>query len=103
MWVGGREASRRQARSRALLRAMLPPMRILVIEDDPKIASFIVNGLKQSGFPAYRLADPAAHRDLIAVAADDARLILGRDPGLTSERGRAVQPLRTVMRSIRSG
>jgi ATP-dependent DNA helicase RecG len=47
-------------------------------------------GLKQSGFPAYRLADPAAHRDLIATAADDARLILGRDPALTSERGRAV-------------
>jgi two-component system OmpR family response regulator len=29
---------------------MLPSMRILVIEDDPKIGSFIVNGLKQSGF-----------------------------------------------------
>lgn len=25
-------------------------MRILVVEDDPKIASFVVNGLKQSGF-----------------------------------------------------
>jgi ATP-dependent DNA helicase RecG len=47
-------------------------------------------GLKQSGFPAYRLADPVAHRDLIAVAADDARLTLGRDPQLASERGRAV-------------
>ena len=46
-------------------------------------------GLKQSGFPAYRLADPYAHRDLIAVAADDARLLLARDPELTSERGRA--------------
>ena len=47
-------------------------------------------GLKQSGFPAYRLADPAAHRDLIAVAADDARLVLARDPQLSSERGRAI-------------
>jgi ATP-dependent DNA helicase RecG len=47
-------------------------------------------GLKQSGFPAYRLADPAAHRDLIATAADDARLLLARDPGLTSERAKAV-------------
>jgi len=37
-------------------------------------------GLKQSGFPAYRLADPAAHRDLIATAADDARLILSQSP-----------------------
>jgi len=44
-------------------------------------------GLKQSGFPAYRLADPAAHRDLIAVAADDARLVLARDPELRGERG----------------
>jgi two-component system OmpR family response regulator len=29
---------------------MIETMRILVVEDDPKIASFIVNGLKQSGF-----------------------------------------------------
>jgi ATP-dependent DNA helicase RecG len=35
-------------------------------------------GLKQSGFPDYRFADPAAHAELIAAAADDARLILGR-------------------------
>ncbi|MDE2340136.1 MAG: ATP-dependent DNA helicase RecG, partial [Alphaproteobacteria bacterium] len=46
-------------------------------------------GLKQSGFPAYRLADPVAHRDLIAAAADDARLVLARDPRLEGERGRA--------------
>jgi ATP-dependent DNA helicase RecG len=53
-------------------------------------------GLKQSGFPAYRFVDPAAHRHLIAAAADDARLILGRDPGLTSERGRAVRVLKEL-------
>jgi ATP-dependent DNA helicase RecG len=53
-------------------------------------------GLKQSGFPAYRLADPVAHRDLIAVAADDARLILHRDPALTSERGKALRILREL-------
>ena len=47
-------------------------------------------GLKQSGFPAYRLADPVAHRDLIAPAAADARLILSRDSQLASERGRAL-------------
>jgi ATP-dependent DNA helicase RecG len=46
-------------------------------------------GLKQSGFPAYRLADPYAHRGLIAVAADDARLLLAKDPELRGERGRA--------------
>jgi ATP-dependent DNA helicase RecG len=50
-------------------------------------------GLKQSGFPAYRLTDPVAHRDLIAVAADDARLVLARDPEFKSPRGQAVQAL----------
>jgi ATP-dependent DNA helicase RecG len=53
-------------------------------------------GLKQSGFPAYRLADPVAHRDLIATAADDARLLLGKDPMLQSPRGKAVQALRAL-------
>jgi len=53
-------------------------------------------GLAQSGFPAYRLADPAAHRDLIRIAADDARLILTRDPGLEGPRGRAVEALQAL-------
>ncbi len=35
-------------------------------------------GLKQSGFPAYRFADPFRHRDLLLAAADDARLALAR-------------------------
>ena len=50
-------------------------------------------GLKQSGFPAYRLADPVAHRDLIAPAADDARLIMATDPKLEGARGKAVRVL----------
>ncbi|HEX8232259.1 MAG TPA: ATP-dependent DNA helicase RecG [Caulobacteraceae bacterium] len=50
-------------------------------------------GLKQSGFPAYRLADPFAHRELIATAADDARLLLGRDPQLAAARGQAAKVL----------
>ena len=53
-------------------------------------------GLKQSGFPAYRLADPVAHRDLIAAAADDARLILARDPQLKSPRGAALRLLQEL-------
>ena len=53
-------------------------------------------GLRQSGFPAYRLADPVAHRELIAVAADDARLVLARDPDLTSPRGKAIQVLQAL-------
>ncbi|WP_295186337.1 ATP-dependent DNA helicase RecG [uncultured Brevundimonas sp.] len=50
-------------------------------------------GLKQSGFPTYRFADPIRHRSLMLAAADDARLIMNRDPDLTSERGQAVQVL----------
>ena len=37
-------------------------MRILVIEDDKKIASFVVNGLKQSGFVVDHAADGEAGR-----------------------------------------
>ena len=36
---------------------MLLPMRILVVEDDKKIASFVVNGLKQSGFAVDHASD----------------------------------------------
>lgn len=53
-------------------------------------------GLRQSGFPAYRFADPIRHRDLLRAAADDARLILSRDPRLESPRGRAVQVLEAL-------
>ncbi len=36
---------------------MLAPMRILVVEDDKKIASFVVNGLKQSGYAVDHSGD----------------------------------------------
>jgi two-component system, OmpR family, response regulator len=36
---------------------MFDLMRILVVEDDKKIASFVVNGLKQSGFAVDHYAD----------------------------------------------
>jgi ATP-dependent DNA helicase RecG len=62
-------------------------------------------GLKQSGFPAYRFADPIRHRGLLLAAADDARLVLGRDPDLTSPRGEAVRVLEALFdwRTDRSG
>ena len=53
-------------------------------------------GLRQSGFPAYVFADPIAHRDLIATAGDDARMIVDRDPELTSDRGKALQVLQEL-------
>ena len=53
-------------------------------------------GLKQSGFPAYRFADPIRHRSLLLAASDDARLVLGRDPDLTSPRGEAIKVLEAL-------
>jgi len=53
-------------------------------------------GLKQSGFPVYRFADPVRHRSLMLAAADDARLVLGRDPDLTGPRGQAVRVLEAL-------
>jgi len=50
-------------------------------------------GLKQSGLPAYRFADPVAHADLVRAASDDARLVLARDPLLTSPRGQRLRVL----------
>jgi ATP-dependent DNA helicase RecG len=53
-------------------------------------------GLRQSGLPDYAFADPFVHRDLIAAAGDDARLIMSRDPELKSERGQALRVLQEL-------
>jgi two-component system OmpR family response regulator len=61
---------------------MLESMRILVVEDDKKIASFVVNGLKQSGFAVDRSADgldALAHAESIGYDAAVIDLML---PGL---------------------
>ena len=50
-------------------------------------------GLKQSGFPDYRFADPTVHAELIAAAADDARLILARPD---NPRAKAVEILEAL-------
>jgi len=50
-------------------------------------------GKRQSGMEEFRIADPAAHADLLAVAHDDAHLILSRDPDLKSVRGQALRIL----------
>ena len=52
-----------------------------------------VLGTRQSGLPQFRMADLAAHAELIAAARDDAKLILARDPELKSERGQALRTL----------
>lgn len=52
-----------------------------------------VMGSRQSGAPDFRLAEPAVDADLIMAARDDARLIVERDPALTSPRGQALRLL----------
>ena len=66
-------------------------------------------GTKQSGLPAFRIADLAEHGDLLGAARDDARLILERDPDLTTPRGEALRTLLylferdAVVATLRSG
>jgi ATP-dependent DNA helicase RecG len=50
-------------------------------------------GTKQSGLPAFRLADLSIHGELLAAARDDAALVLSRDPKLASARGQALRVL----------
>jgi ATP-dependent DNA helicase RecG len=57
-----------------------------------------VLGTRQSGLPVLRLADLARHEELIAVAHDDARLVLARDPELASRRGAALRLLLYLFR-----
>jgi ATP-dependent DNA helicase RecG len=57
-----------------------------------------VLGTRQSGLPTLRLADLAAHEPLIAIAHDDARLALDRDPHLESSRGKALRTLLYLFR-----
>jgi ATP-dependent DNA helicase RecG len=50
-------------------------------------------GVRQSGLPEFRIADLAAHGELLAAARDDAKLIVARDPELKSARGEALRVL----------
>lgn len=50
-------------------------------------------GTRQSGTPGFWLARLEFHEDLLTIARDDARLVLARDPDLTSERGQALRLL----------
>ena len=50
-------------------------------------------GTRQSGTPGFRVASIEAHGDLLAIARDDARLLLAQDPELEGPRGQAVRNL----------
>jgi ATP-dependent DNA helicase RecG len=51
-----------------------------------------VLGARQSGMPEFRIAVPN-FEELLAAARDDARLVLSKDPHLTSPRGEALRLL----------
>ena len=50
-------------------------------------------GVRQSGESAFRLADPERTAKFVAVARDDARVVLDRDGGLAGARGQAARGL----------
>ncbi len=50
-----------------------------------------VLGTKQAGLPEFRFADLETDGRLLEAARDDARLVLARDPDLTSPRGQALR------------
>ena len=52
-----------------------------------------VLGTRQSGAPDWRIARPETDGALLAAARDDARLLIERDPDLTSPRGQAIRVL----------
>ncbi|MBX2854412.1 MAG: ATP-dependent DNA helicase RecG [Rhodobacteraceae bacterium] len=54
-------------------------------------------GVKQSGLPAFRVADVERQGDLMKTAQDDARLALSQDPTLTNDRGQALRLLLQLM------
>jgi ATP-dependent DNA helicase RecG len=57
-----------------------------------------VLGTRQSGLPAFRLADLEAHADLLPAVHDDVKLLLERDPLLKSPRGKALRVLLYLFR-----
>ena len=52
-----------------------------------------VLGTRESGVPEFRVANVPNFSDRLRIARDDARLILERDPRLTSPRGEALKLL----------
>ncbi len=68
-----------------------------------------VLGTRQSGMPEFRLAELPAHADLLAIARDDVRVFLAKDPELQTPRGEALRTLLYLfgqdaqVRTLRSG
>ena len=66
----------------------------LIAEEDLKLrGGGEILGTRQSGFTNFRLADMSVHQGLLLTANQDAKMILNRDPDLTSPRGEALRTL----------
>lgn len=66
----------------------------LIAEEDLRLrGAGDLLGAAQSGFPLFRLADLAAHGDLLAAARDDAKLVVEKDSDLKTARGAALRIL----------
>ncbi len=61
-----------------------------------------VLGVQQSGLPKFRIADLETQTDLMRMAQDDARLLLSKDPDLSSSRGQAMRVLLYLMEQDRA-
>ena len=81
------------ARSRLALMRSTSDGFVIAEEDLRLRGAGEILGVRQSGEAAFRLADPERTARLIAVARDDARLLLDRDGGLASTRGQAARVL----------
>jgi ATP-dependent DNA helicase RecG len=66
----------------------------LIAEEDLRLrGGGEVLGTRQSGLPAFRIAQLPEHKDLLAAARDEARLCLTRMPHLAGERGERLRLL----------
>ncbi len=94
IWNAGEDGQRRlseTARARlALMRATTDGF--LIAEEDLRLrGAGELLGTRQSGEERFRLASPEQIGALIDAARDDARLLIDRDGGLDSQRGRAAR------------
>ena len=84
------------ARRLTTLRDTEDGFRIAQVDLEMRGAGDVI-GTAQSGLPRFRIADLEHQSGLMAVARNDARALLERDPGLDSPRGVAMRHLMWLM------
>ncbi|WND02482.1 ATP-dependent DNA helicase RecG [Temperatibacter marinus] len=66
----------------------------VIAEEDLKLrGAGEILGTRQSGMPEYHFVDLEEHKHLIELARDDARMIMNKDAGLETPRGKALREL----------